>query len=646
MTEIKINWIHYKNFKGFKDYKLELNGQSAHAIGPNGAGKTSIGEGLTWLLFGKDLLGAKLNPKPKDKDKNEILGLDPTIEAELVIDGKVVLMKRVQKENWTTKRGELEKTRGSDKTEYYIDTVPKKEKEWKEYLENIQPEEILQIMISAGFFMTLEWKNRRKYLISLTGLTDEEIIEMDPELKELETVLDGKSIDDAKKILASRKKKLQDDIKSLPGRIQENQDMLDRLALDELDKNQIESDLKAAQTVLDKAESKVIASENGDATLDFKEQVANLKIKLGEEKNKFLAGSNLVTENLNKDLSAIHSEGTKLRDKQTSIKYEIDKLGNSKKLLENDKEHLLKKYNELKVLSFDEHKKECAMCGQDLPVDQIEDLIAKFNLDKSEQIEKNITQGKKAADDIKKVTSEIESLTTDYQEVTKKVDETMARYNEIKNELDSQKEQTGTFEETEVYQSITKEINELEEKILVASSDNAQMIQEAVQERDKAKLEVNRLIELTFKFEQAIPVNERMAELRKEDSELKVQNQDVERQLWLIDEFTRKKVKMLEESINNHFELTSFKLFNVLRNGALDEVCEATYNGVDYSAGMSTGERGRCDLDIISGLSKGLKVSMPVFLDNAESITEEIQFDGQLIENYARNEKFNVEVQS
>ncbi|WP_242542918.1 ATP-binding protein [Vagococcus fluvialis] len=42
MTEIKINFIHYKNFKGFKDYKLELNGQSAKAIGPNGSGKTSF----------------------------------------------------------------------------------------------------------------------------------------------------------------------------------------------------------------------------------------------------------------------------------------------------------------------------------------------------------------------------------------------------------------------------------------------------------------------------------------------------------------------------------------------------------------------------------------------------------------------------
>ncbi|MGX4686329.1 hypothetical protein JNUCC83_05435 [Vagococcus sp. JNUCC 83] len=645
MTNIKINSIHYKNFKGLKDYTLELNEKSAKATGPNGAGKTSLGEGFTWLLFGKDLNGSKLNPKPKDKDKNEILGLDPTIEAEVLINGQKLTLKRVLKEVWTTKRGELEKTRGNDKTEYYIDSVPKKEKEWKEFLSDIEEEELLQLMISAGFFMQLDWKVRRQYLIGLTGLTDDEIIANDPELKELEKVLDGKSIEDIKKILASRKKKIQSDIKSLPGRIQENQDMLDRLALDELDKEQIEKDLKAAQTKLDKAEQKVSAIQNGDSTLDYREQVSNLKLKLSDEKNKFLASSNLVTENLNNDLSDIQSEGTKLRETQNSIQFEIDKSLNAKTLLETTKDNLLKQYKELKELSFDEHKKECAMCGQKLPADQVDEMISNFNLDKANKIEKNIAEGKQVAEEIKANDKEISELQVKLEQVTTSLNETMTKYNEVKKELDSQKEETGTFEESDSYKAIKKEIDELQQKILVAKSDSTQAVQEVEKERDTVKEEVNKLIELTFKFEQATPVKERMTELRKEDADLKEQNQTVERQLWLIDEFTRKKVKMLEESINSHFELTSFKLFDVQKNEAIKEICEATYNGVDYSAGMSTGERGRCDLDIINGLSKGLNVSTPVFLDNAESITEPIKFDGQLIQNFAEQTEFRVEVE-
>lgn len=64
------------------------------------------------------------------------------------------------------------------------------------------------MMIDASFFMRMDWKARREILISLTGLTDAEIIEMDPELKDLEKVLDGKSIEDKKKMLQGERKRL------------------------------------------------------------------------------------------------------------------------------------------------------------------------------------------------------------------------------------------------------------------------------------------------------------------------------------------------------------------------------------------------------------------------------------------------------
>lgn len=35
----------------------------------------------------------------------------------------------------------------------------------------------------------------------------------------------------------------------------------------------------------------------------------------------------------------------------------------------------------------------------------------------------------------------------------------------------------------------------------------------------------------------------------------------------------------------------------------------------------------------------------PVFLDNAESITEPVKFDGQLIQNFAEQTEFKVEVE-
>ena len=238
MTTIKINRIDYKNFKGLQDFKLTLGQRNGVVSGVNGSGKTTLADGLLWLLFGKDSRGAKLNPKPLNERNEEILGLEPTVEAKLIIDGESVTLKRVQEEKWTNPKGQLEKARGSDTTKYFINTVPVKEKEWKEYLVGLGDETTLQILADSAFFMRLPWKTRREILVNTTDLTDETIINGDPELTELPAILDGHTVDDTRKILASQKKKSSARLTGVPARIQEVTDMKAKTeeAIGDLDK--------------------------------------------------------------------------------------------------------------------------------------------------------------------------------------------------------------------------------------------------------------------------------------------------------------------------------------------------------------------------------------------------------------------------
>lgn len=115
--------------------------------------------------------------------------------------------------------------------------------------------------------------------------------------------------------------------------------------------------------------------------------------------------------------------------------------------------------------------------------------------------------------------------------------------------------------------------------------------------------------------------------------------------MFLLDEFTRKKVSYLEESINSKFELVKFKLFNILKNGGLEEVCEATYNGIEYGTSLNTGARINCDLDIIDTLSKEFGLSVPVFVDNTESVNDLHPINSQMIElRVTKNKNLKVEV--
>nr|WP_231563745.1 ATP-binding protein [Anoxybacillus sp. KU2-6(11)] len=58
------------NFKNHATLEIEF-GDITNIQGRNGAGKSSIGDAITWLLYGTDIMGNKLEPKPIGEDDAE-----------------------------------------------------------------------------------------------------------------------------------------------------------------------------------------------------------------------------------------------------------------------------------------------------------------------------------------------------------------------------------------------------------------------------------------------------------------------------------------------------------------------------------------------------------------------------------------------
>ena len=120
--------------------------------------------------------------------------------------------------------------------------------------------------------------------------------------------------------------------------------------------------------------------------------------------------------------------------------------------------------------------------------------------------------------------------------------------------------------------------------------------------------------------------------------------ENLEQQLYLTEQFIRTKVQLLEDRINNKFELARFKLFDVQINGAVVECCETTYRGVPYSS-LNRGARINVGLDIIRTLSKHYGFNAPIWIDNAEAVTHLIEIDSQVIRLLVseQDEKLRVE---
>ena len=112
----------------------------------------------------------------------------------------------------------------------------------------------------------------------------------------------------------------------------------------------------------------------------------------------------------------------------------------------------------------------------------------------------------------------------------------------------------------------------------------------------------------------------RIEELREEAKKHAATAADAEKHIYLLEEFTRARVKFLTDRINGFFQVTTWKLFDEQVNGGITEICEAMHEGVPYKD-LNTGMKLNVGLDVIDTLAKHHGFAPPIWIDNAESIT-------------------------
>ncbi|MCD7929050.1 MAG: hypothetical protein LUF86_02700, partial [Clostridiales bacterium] len=106
--------------------------------------------------------------------------------------------------------------------------------------------------------------------------------------------------------------------------------------------------------------------------------------------------------------------------------------------------------------------------------------------------------------------------------------------------------------------------------------------------------------------------------------------EDVDALLALCDQFTAAKAAYIDQRVNSLFRRVRWKLFDTQINGSLVDCCRATVGGVPYSD-LNSGEKVNAGLDVIGVLSRANGVRVPLFVDNAESVTHLLDVDTQVI---------------
>lgn len=648
---IILNLLHIENFKGIKS--LEVNFSNKTSIkGQNAAGKTTIFDAFTWLLFNKNSAGEeKFNVRPLDKDGKKIDNVEIKVVGVLDVEGKEVMLSKVQKQNWVKKRGTDTVTLQGNPNSYEIDGYPKSEADFKAYVSELsQSEDMFKLLTNPQYFSSLKWKEQRDILMKLTTeVSDVELAKTDakyaPLLSELEK---APSTDDIRAKFSKALTEWKKNQAEIPVRIDEaEKSKVDvDVAEQELLKTDLERQIKEIELQM-KSSSKVID--------DLEQQKFELQFEVNDCKRK--ANESLIKERRSLDdrkdeatikFNDLHKQITKLESEIVEKKKRIHALESEK--AELGKQYMSEKekaFDETPYLfdefkwKFDESTTVCSLCGQRLPEDKIEQLKTDFEEKKAKAKEdaaerlKTIRESfnnQKVAE-LNRIASlgtdkksEIEIMKSDIEDAEKKLPELREQETEqmkIKNECIkklSELPEEADLSTNDDYKVLMKKDTDLQSQI-----DSARANSIDTSELGSKKLELEAALEdaktIIAQAAKNVEIDERIAQLQAEQKEIGQKVADQEQMLYLLEEFIRFKLNKVSESINSHFKTVNFKLFEMQLNGGMKDCCECTVNGVPYST-LNSGHRIVAGLDIIRSLSELYGVSVPIFVDNAESLNE------------------------
>ena len=105
----------------------------------------------------------------------------------------------------------------------------------------------------------------------------------------------------------------------------------------------------------------------------------------------------------------------------------------------------------------------------------------------------------------------------------------------------------------------------------------------------------------------------------------------LEEQRDLCEEYVRFKCEYIENGVNQKFRTVKFKLFQTQINGGIKDCCDVYVGAGRLDHGLNTGAAYNAGMDIINALSEHYGVRVPLFIDGAESVSDLLPIDTQII---------------
>ena len=644
MQEMILKTLVLQNFKGIENLSIDFKNETI-IEGKNGSGKTTIFDAYSWLLWDKDSKSRKdFDIKPFAETGETKHGLESTVTGQFELDGQPLKLSKTYKEIWTKKRGNVDAVFSGNTTDYFINDVPVKKSEYNQRIESFISEKEFNLLCNPLYFSEiLDKKERRAVLLSLIKDVDkDEIFSINKDLKELE--LDSYTIEEIKAMAKASAKKTNEELNSLPIRIDELENSKNTFDFKDLEEQKTELENQIAN--IDKAIAK-----SADSTSVITEKNSIIQNKL-EEMRKIKAETDDKNEDIQRQADKEYNKkSSDFEDKKDDLKRTLrkeedklfdlkDKIKSNEKSIENKKELLL----QLRKNWTLENSKQfdgsliCPTCKREFEESKKNEIIADFNKQKSEVL----TRIEKQANETKEVIEKAEKDLIELQNKKEEVNNTILEIElEYKNLGDFNEERPIITKEDypQKYYALEKEIEDIKQELQAISSNDNTVILEQKQHLQNSLNEI--ISKLALKDNNKV-IDEKINNYLKQEKELAKIFEEQQRKLFLADEYTRIYTSLVQNKINDLFKTVDFRLFETQVNGETKETCEVTVGGVPYPSVNNAGKI-NAGLDVINSLSKHLEKRVPIFVDNAESITDVLPVKSQIVKLYVtKNEDLKI----
>lgn len=636
---MKLIALTLENFKGVKSFMLDANGQNVNVFGSNGCGKSTLFDAFTWLLFGKNSHDEKdFGIKTLDEKGEVIPRIDHQVTAVIEHDGRQIELTRTYKEKWRKQRGAAEAVMVGNTTEYAYGPVgaatPISAGEYAKVINDLIDEKIFKLITDPLYFNErLSWQERRQLLMQLCGdVTDEEIVKDNADLEEVLNLAAGRDLETTKKGVRAAIRETNKKKDEIGPRIDECRKGLVDINLASLDDARI--DIRSIPEKIDALRQEKMAKSSMDQQVKAQEELATIKAKIVAMKSaRETAYQERMRDLMNKEMEAQKSASEQkeicdgLWAQHAAFRNEIDRINKNLDGLRNHfREVFSKVFNKTPIDTI------CPTCGQNLPPERVEKAKAAMEKDEADFKQQRTELLKKIREEGKAKKADLESKQkelADLETKAKEADENLIVRQDFRDEFATRakllKVADPSEEEVRLIQramDIKAHMDQPKEDPSLAQYD--QKIAKLTAKLDAAKT----IITAADRNNQ---LNARISDLLKEEKALSMHLINLERQLYLCEQFVREKTDRLSAKLTEKIPNVNFIMFrpNVTNEG-IEECCETSYHGVPYKD-LNTGARINVGLEIIKALTDEYHVTAPIFIDNAESVVKLVDMPSQLI---------------